>query len=103
MDDPPRYIFLMEFNGPCAADKRKELLKSIEEELCRQNSEYKDLREQQLLRFPILKVVKKGQFENYRKTRIRQGSHDGQFKVPELVRDADFQKHFEIEEEVRVE
>lgn len=103
MDDPPRYIFLVEFNGACDADKKRGLLRSIEDELCHENSEYKDLREQQLLRFPILKVVKKGQFENYRKMRIRQGAHDGQLKVPELVRDADFQKKFEIEEEIRLD
>ena len=45
-------------------------------------------------------VVKKGEFEKYRAKKISEGAHDGQFKMPQLVPDADFQKNFAIAEEV---
>jgi len=103
MDDPPRYIFLMEFNRDYPHKEKKALLKSIEEELCKENSEYKDIREQQLLGYPALKVVKRGEFEKYRARKIKEGRHDGQFKMPELVADVNFQKNFIIEEEIKAE
>ena len=101
MGSPDRYIFLVEFNSNPSADEKRRLLLSIEEELCNQNSEYKDIREQQLLDHPILKVVKKGEFEKYRSKKISEGRHDGQFKMPELVADPAFQKNFVIEEEIK--
>jgi len=102
MDPLPRYVFLIEFNHIPSPEEKKNFLKTIEEELCKENSEYKDIREQQLLGHPVLKVVKKGEFEKYRARKIREGRHDGQFKMPELVNDVEFQKNFEIEEEIRI-
>ncbi|MFA6142672.1 MAG: GH3 auxin-responsive promoter family protein [Candidatus Omnitrophota bacterium] len=100
MDNPPRYIFLVEFSHEPSRAGKMAFLKCIEEELCKENSEYKDIREQQLLGHPILKVVKKGEFEKYRARKISEGRHDGQFKMPQLVSDASFQKNFTIEEEI---
>jgi hypothetical protein len=100
MDNPARYIFLAEFEREEPLDKKKSLLKSIEEELYHQNAEYRDLRKGKLLGPPILKVVRKGDFERYRAARIAEGAHDTQIKVPELVPDANFQKNFTIEEEI---
>jgi hypothetical protein len=97
---PPRYIFLIEFeNGSKNVDK-KELLKSIEEELGKENSEYKYARDSQLLKPPVLKVVKNGEFEKYRVMRVSKGANDSQFKVAELTADNEFDKNFAIEEEV---
>jgi len=98
--NPSRYVFLVEFEREEAAEKKRALLRTIEEELYRQNEEYRHIREAQLLGAPILKVVAKGEFERYRALRISQGSHDGQFKVPELVADPDFQKNFKVTEEI---
>lgn len=99
-DNPARYIFLMEFNGDVPRDKKRSLLEDIETGLYRQNAEYKEKRLQQLLGPPILKVVKRGDFEKYRAKKINEGAHDSQFKVPELNPDMDFQKNFAIEEEI---
>ena len=32
--------------------------------------------------------------------KVEDGMHDGQFKIPQLTKDLDFQKNFEIEEEI---
>jgi hypothetical protein len=50
-----------------------------------------------------MKIVGAGGFEKYRAARIANGAHDGQFKAPELTGDMNFQKNFEIAEEVRIE
>ena len=102
-DKPPRYIFLVEFDGSVSPGGKRELLKSIEEELRLENAEYKYVRDSQLLDPPILKVVKKGEFERYRARRVMEGANDSQFKVPELTSDENFQNNFVIEEEFNLD
>lgn len=100
----PRYSFLVEFSGALPSpDGKKKFLQVIEEELRRHNREYDFTREAKLLGSPVLKVVRKGEFEKYRIKRISEGAHDGQFKVPELTRDASFEGNFSIEEEIRLD
>lgn len=101
-EDTPRYIFLTEFNDDPSHGAKTALLKSIEEGLCGQNVEYADKRNSQHLAPPILKVVKKGDFERYRLKRVSDGAHDGQFKLPELIADFDFQRNFDIIEEIEL-
>ena len=96
----PRYIFLIEFTKSPPPQKKKELLRTIEQELCNINIEYQNKRKSQRLDHPILKVVCSGDFKKYREKRVKEGVHDGQFKVPQLTPNLDFQKHFRIEEEI---
>jgi len=103
MGKPDKYIFLVEFNGNPGAQLRRELLKKIEEQLCKNNSEYKDIREQQLLGHPVLKVIEKGGFQKYKAKKISEGTHDGQFKPPQLVPDTAFQINFRITEEIKID
>jgi hypothetical protein len=102
-DHPPRYIFLVEFEGSPTREEKKNFLSSVEEELCLQNNEYKWIRQAELLGPPILKVLRNGEFEKYRAKRISEGAHDTQFKLPELVGDFGFQKNFFIEEEIFID
>ena len=97
---PARYIFLIEFEGASPPQEAKELLKSIEEELQKENAEYKYVRDSQLLNAPVLKIVKKGEFERYRIKKVNEGANDTQFKVPELTADPSFQKNFTVAEEI---
>ncbi|MFA5143863.1 MAG: GH3 auxin-responsive promoter family protein [Candidatus Omnitrophota bacterium] len=99
---PGRYVFLVEFDTKTTFEQRRSLLAAIEEGLRLENREYNDLRNEGILSAPALKVVKEGSFERYRKKRIEQGAHDGQFKAPELTGDPDFQKNFEIDEEIEI-
>ena len=99
---PGHYVFLVEFAGDPAAGDKRALLLAIEAGLRVENREYNDLRNEGVLGEPVLKVVKKGDFERYREMKIAGGAHDGQFKAPELTADLTFQKNFEITEEVRI-
>ncbi|MBU0895646.1 MAG: GH3 auxin-responsive promoter family protein [Candidatus Omnitrophica bacterium] len=103
MEKPPRYIFLVEFTDDPSLDKKKALLRSIEDELCLINLEYEDTRQRQELNSPILKVARKDEFEKFRSKRVAEGAHETQFKIPQLVRDPEFQKNFIIEEEIFLE
>lgn len=100
---PPRYIFLVEFENEPPPEQKKIFLRTIEEELYRENGEYKWIRQAHLLGPPILKVVRPGEFERYRAKRVLEGSHDTQFKLPELTGDFDFQKNFNIKEEIYID
>ncbi|MDD5136013.1 MAG: GH3 auxin-responsive promoter family protein [Candidatus Omnitrophica bacterium] len=100
---PGKYIFLVEFDGNPAQGQKRSLLAAIEEGLRLENREYNDLRNEGVLGEPVLKVVKDGSFARYRQMKISQGVHDGQFKAPELTGDPDFQKNFEIAEEIRID
>lgn len=99
---PGRYIFLIEFNSSPTEKQKRTLLIAIEEGLRIENREYDYLRNEGVLGEPVLKVVKKGDFAKYREMKIGQGANDGQFKAPELTADLDFQKNFEIIEEIRI-
>lgn len=99
-----RYIFLVEFSerSVLSDEKKKVFLASIEEELLKLNREYDFTRKAQILNAPILKVVRKGDFEKYRAKRILNGAHEGQFKVAELTQDQDFEKNFTIEQAIEL-
>ena len=100
---PPRYIFLVEFDANPPLDKKRALLQAIEDQLSSLNVEYQTKRKSGRLGHPALKVVKEGEFERYRVEKVKEGRHDGQFKTPELTADLDFQKNFDITEEISVE
>jgi hypothetical protein len=100
MTEPPRYVFLVEFSDKPAHELKKTLLEAVEESLREENLEYDDTRNRQELGPPMLKVVKPGGFEEYRFRRVAEGAHETQFKIPELTTEADFEKNFEIEEEI---
>lgn len=99
----PRYIFLVEFTESPPLDKKKDLLKCIEQELCQINVEYHTKRKSQRLACPVLKIVCRGDFKKYREKRVKEGAHDGQFKVPQLTPDLNFHKNFNIEEEISID
>ncbi len=99
---PSRYIFLIEFNEDPPREKKVALLRSIEEELYHQNQEYEYVRKAELLGPPVLKVVRRGDFERYRAKKISEGMLDSQFKAPELSSDCAFHGNFNIEEEIGI-
>jgi len=100
MDKTPRYIFLVEFSNKPSDETKKQFLKFIDEELSHANLEYEDTRRRMELASPILKEIKKGEFEKYREKRVQKGSHETQFKAPELSKDTNFQSNFIIEREI---
>jgi len=101
--DAPRYAFLVEFaDDGLSHQAKKELLKVIEDGLSQLNVEYETKRRSQRLKDPILKVVSCGSFERYRCRQVAEGRHDGQYKIPKLICDATFSRHFDIREEIEL-
>ncbi len=99
----PRYAFLVEFaDDNLSRGNKKELLRKIESELSRLNVEYDTKRRSQRLKHPVLKVVPRGAFEEYRSKKVTEGMHDGQFKAPNLTNDTNFHKNFTILEEIEI-
>ena len=99
-DRIPRYVFLVEFKEMPKHEEKKDLLRLIDDEIKALNIEYESKRSSQRLDNPVLKIVRRGAFQSYRIKRVESGTHDGQFKMPQLTRDLSFQGNFDIEEEV---
>jgi hypothetical protein len=97
----PRYAIIVELINDLTKENKMELLKNIEDELTKINVEYKTKRCSQRLDTPVLKIVPRGAFEEYRSKKVSQGTHDGQFKLPKLTSDNNFHKNFKIAEEIK--
>lgn len=98
----PRYAFLVEPGKDMSLGEKRCFLESLENELRIQNSEYDDLRKQDLLKMPSLKIAASGEFERYRRVRVAGGAHDTQFKMPHLSQEMDFHKGFKVTEEINI-
>ena len=83
-------------------EMKEAFLRNIDDQLSKINVEYETKRRSQRLAHPVLKVVPKGTFENHRSKRVRDGCHDGQYKMPKLTSDAKFHEDFEIIEEIKI-
>ncbi|MCA9411322.1 MAG: GH3 auxin-responsive promoter family protein [Candidatus Omnitrophica bacterium] len=102
--EPPRYIFLVEEEeGTIPDDRWRTWLRSVDEELKRQNEEYASKRKSIRLANPAVKVVKPGEFLRYRQKRVAEGAPDGQFKMLKLTPDLEFQKKFELDRTIELD
>jgi len=100
-EETPRYAILVEAVQDLTVEHKQKLLSNIELELIKINVEYETKRQSQRLGHPVLKIVPRGTFEEYRSRKIAEGSHDGQFKMPQLTSDINFHKNFTIIEEIK--
>ncbi|HEU4342240.1 MAG TPA: GH3 auxin-responsive promoter family protein [Candidatus Binatia bacterium] len=96
----PCYVFLIEFDHPVYDPEAKAMLKSLEGALRSRNMEYASKRDSMRLDSPVLRIIKSGEFDRYRKRAVEKGKSDGQFKILRLTTDAGFAKEFEAEREV---
>ena len=99
-DGSPRYAFLTEFDRVPSSSRLKPVVKALDEALCAQNSEYASKRKSLRLEPPVLRIVRKGQLDKYRKHKVANGSPDGQFKVLGITDDTEFAQEFEAIREV---
>lgn len=95
----PRLVFLIEFDEPPAELDGAALTNGLDRELGNQNSEYQAKRKSKRYGAPVIRVVRSGQFDRYRRRKVEQGRSDGQFKVLRLTSDASFAAEFESERE----
>lgn len=98
--ETPVYVFLVEFEGPIDEPTGRRLLEVLEKTLCSRNVEYAAKRESLRISPPVLRVIKKGEFERYRKRKVDEGRPDSQFKVIRLTQDRSFMDEFAYEREI---
>jgi hypothetical protein len=99
-DGTPRYVFLVEFDRPLPDSEARAMLVSLEEALHSYNIEYASKRESMRLDPPVLRIIKPGEFDRYRKRAVEKGKSDGQFKILRLTNDVRFAAEFEAEREI---
>jgi hypothetical protein len=97
----PRLIFLVEFDDPIAEHDGSALVDRLDAALGEENEEY--LTKRRSLRYgpPIIRVVRPGEFDRYRRRMVETGQRaDGQFKVLRLTSDASFAAEFTAERDL---
>jgi hypothetical protein len=94
----PRLVFLIEFDDEITEQDGSALVDRLDEALGEQNDEY--LTKRKSLRYgpPIIRVVRPGEFDRYRRRMVETGQRaDGQFKVLRLTSDTSFAAEFTAE------
>jgi len=97
----PRLIFLTEFDDPIADHDGSALVDRIDAALGEENDEY--LTKRKSLRYgpPVIRVVRSGEFDRYRRRMVESGQRaDGQFKVLRLTSDTSFATEFTAERDL---
>ena len=97
----PRLIFLVEFDDPITDQDGSALVDRLDAALGEENDEY--LTKRKSLRYgpPIIRVVRPGEFDKYRRRMVETGQRaDGQFKVLRLTSDTTFAVEFTAERDV---
>jgi hypothetical protein len=97
----PRLIFLVEFDDPIADRDGSALVDQVDAALGDQNSEYQTKRKSLRYGPPVIRVVRSGEFDRYRRRLVETGQRaDGQFKVLRLTSDTSFAAEFEADRDL---
>jgi GH3 auxin-responsive promoter len=97
MVDPttPRLVFLVEFDDPITDHDGAVLVDRVDAALGDHNLEYQRKRVSLRYGAPIIRVVRSGEFDRYRRRKVESGERaDGQFKVLRLTSDTSFAAEF---------
>jgi GH3 auxin-responsive promoter len=91
----PRLVFLVEFDDPVAEHDGSALVDRLDAALGDQNEEYQTKRKSLRYGPPIIRVVRSGEYDRYRRHMVETGQRaDGQFKVLRLTSDTSFAAEF---------
>jgi hypothetical protein len=97
----PRLVFLMEFDDPVADHDGSALVDRLDAALGDQNEEYQTKRKSLRYGAPIIRIVRSGEFDRYRRRMVETGQRaDGQFKVLRLTSDTSFAAEFAAERDL---
>lgn len=102
-EEIPYYVILIEFDTAPDSYLAQEIINEIDDLLKINNTEYASKRESLRLNPPILRCIKSGEFDKYRKREIENGNSDETFKILRLTEDVNFMKEFEYNLEVSKE
>jgi len=97
----PRLILLVEFDDPITDQDGSALVDRLDVAVGEENDEY--LTKRKSLRYgpPIIRVVRPGEFDKYRRRMVETGQRaDGQFKVLRLTSDTTFAAEFTAERDL---
>jgi hypothetical protein len=100
VDGQPRLIFLIEFDDVITDDDGSALVDRLDDALGDQNSEYRVKRKSARYGAPVIRIVRPGEFDKYRRRMVEQGRADGQFKILWLTSDSSFAAEFEAERDL---
>jgi hypothetical protein len=91
----PRLVFLVEFDDGVAGHDGPGLVDRLDSALGEQNEEYQTKRKSLRYRPPVIRLVRSGEFDRYRRRMVETGQRaDGQFKVLRLTSDTSFAAEF---------
>jgi GH3 auxin-responsive promoter len=97
----PRLVFLIEFDDPVTDDDGPAMVDRLDAALGDQNDEYLTKRKSLRYSAPIIRVVRPGEFDRYRRRMVETGQRaDGQFKVLRLTSDVSFAAEFTAERDL---
>jgi GH3 auxin-responsive promoter len=97
----PRLVFLIEFDDPVAEHDGSGLVDRLDAALGDQNEEYQTKRKSLRYRAPIIRVVRSGEYDRYRRRMVETGQRaDGQFKILRLTSDTSFAEAFTAERDL---
>jgi GH3 auxin-responsive promoter len=97
----PRLVFLTEFDDPPTDQAGSALVDRTDAALGDQNDEYKTKRASLRYGAPIIRVVRSGEYDRYRRRMVETGQRaDGQFKVLRLTSDTSFAAEFAAERDL---
>jgi GH3 auxin-responsive promoter len=96
----PRLTFLIEFDDDITDQDGAVLAGRLDAALGNQNAEYHSKRASLRYGPPVLRVVRPGELDRYRRRRVESGCPDGQFKVLRLTTDAAFAAEFASDRDI---
>jgi hypothetical protein len=97
----PRLIFLVEFDDEVTEQDGSALVDRLDTALGEENDEYLTKRKSLRYGAPIIRVVRPGEFDRYRRRMVETGQRaDGQFKVLRLTADTSFAAEFVAERDL---
>src|SRR5215216_3224061 len=97
----PRLMFLIEFDDPVADQEGSGLVDRLDAALGEENDEYLTKRKSLRYGAPVIRIVRSGEFDRYRRRMVETGQRaDGQFKVLRLTSDTSFAAEFAAERDL---
>jgi hypothetical protein len=97
----PRLVFLIEFDDPVAEHDGSALVDRLDAALGDQNDEYMSKRKSLRYGPPIIRVIRTGEYDRYRRRMVETGQRaDGQFKILRLTSDTSFAEAFTAERDL---
>jgi hypothetical protein len=97
----PRLVFLIEFDDEITEQDGSALVDHVDVALGEENDEYLTKRKSLRYGAPVIRVVRPGEFDRYRRRMVETGQRaDGQFKVLRLTSDTSFATEFAAERDL---